>query len=99
MKWTIIKETYREIWPEAFTVMLNYTITMTCFPGLLLNVNYFDLNGVYKSLFVVGLFNFCDFLGRMTTSWVEVPSKKLIRTAAIMRILLIATTILALIKL
>lgn len=99
MEWSKIKQTYAEIWPEALTVTLNYTVTLTCFPGLLLNINYFQLDTLMKSLFVVGVFNSCDFLGRFTTSLVNVPSKKVIRTAAVLRILLIVTTILALIKL
>jgi len=49
-----------------------------------------------KSLFVVGVYNSCDFLGRLTPSLISVPSKSLIRNFAVVRILLIGTTILAL---
>ena len=49
-----------------------------------------------KSLFVVGVFNSCDFLGRLTPSLISIPSKRLVRNFAVVRILLIVTTILAL---
>ena len=47
-------------------------------------------------MFVVGLYNICDCLGRLTPSLISVPSEKLIRSCAVVRILLIGTTILAL---
>ena len=56
MEWSKIKETYEQIWPEACAVTLTYTVTLTCFPGLLLNINYFQLDTIIKSLFVVGVF-------------------------------------------
>lgn len=48
---------------------------------------------------MISVVAFSDFLGRLLTSYIKMPSKKCVRIIAVLRILMIGTTILALVKL
>lgn len=96
IEWSAIKEVYAEIWPEALSIMLVYCVSLTCYPGLFLNLKWWQTEEPWRSVMVVGMYNTCDSIGRFIPSWVQGPSKQTLRYLAIARILIVLTTILAL---
>ena len=96
--WAHIRDTYKEIWPDALSVLCVYAVSLTCQPGLILNSPYTffkDKNNAWLPVFVIGLYNLCDAVGRFLPQVICCrPSKKLIRILVLCRIVLIFTTLL-----
>ena len=38
--WENIRDTYKEIWPDALSVMVVYATSLSCFPGMALSAPY-----------------------------------------------------------
>jgi hypothetical protein len=96
--WETIRDTYYEIWPDALSVAAVYATSLSCFPGMALSALYDfleDKKSPWLPVFVVGLYNTCDAIGRFLPQLICCkPSKNLIRILACCRICMIFTTLL-----
>lgn len=71
---------FKKIWLPAVSVCLVFTVTLGCFPGLLVMVKSYSLNETWRETFFTPVvcflfFNFWDFVGR-TSSFLQLPSEK-----------------------
>jgi cadmium resistance protein CadD (predicted permease) len=89
-------EAYKDILLDAITISLVYCVSLTVFPGLLLQLKFFNLNEPWKSVFVVGFYSTCDCIGRFIPSFILSPSASTLRYLAALRILFVLMVILAL---
>lgn len=96
IQWSQIKQVYKQIWPEAMSVLLVYCVSLTIFPGLFLQLKWWRVEEPWRSVMVVGMYNTSDAIGRFIPSWVKGPDKPTLRLLAISRCIIVVTTILAL---
>lgn len=94
----MIWSTYKIIWPMALTMVLIYAQNVVCFPGLLLNGNWWFLanDNPWRTVIVVGSWNTCEAIGRYSPSFCNkrLPPKWLIQICAVLKCGLVYTTLL-----
>jgi hypothetical protein len=65
-----------------------YTVTMTCYPGLILNLNWGNLPPAFLPTIVIGCFNTCDTIGRAVPSFFKAPDDaRIMRGLSALRLL------------
>jgi hypothetical protein len=95
--WDNIRDTYKQIWPDALSVAVVYATSLSCFPGMALSAPYSffeNQQSPWLPVFVVGLYNTCDAIGRILPQFICCkPSKRLIRILCGCRMILVVTTL------
>lgn len=94
----MIASTYKVIWPMALTLVLVYAQNIVCFPGMILNGNWYFLtnDNPWRAVIVVGSWNTCEAIGRYAPSFCsrKLPPKWFVSLLAVFKCGLVYCTLL-----
>ncbi|XP_071779612.1 equilibrative nucleoside transporter 2-like [Centroberyx gerrardi] len=74
-----VKEVFKKVWVMAFCVTFVFTVTLSVFPAVTVDVKTL-FPGRWERFFISVccflIFNMCDWFGRTITSWIQWPRKE-----------------------
>jgi equilibrative nucleoside transporter 1/2/3 len=96
VRWDTIRATYRQNWPEAVSVWLLYTVSLSVYPGLMFQLSWFGIGEQWLAITIVGCWNTSDCIGRYIGTKIPPISKSTLIVATIVRVIGVVAIVLAL---